>query len=261
MRRGPHQLEDDREDQSTYFIRCNAGKESIALDLTRAEARAVVLDLARASDVVVENFAPGVAARLGADYETPVRGEAGPGLLLDLGLRPDGPLAAPPRLRAHHQRGLRHDAPRARLGSGAAGGEPAGRRRARRHARLRRDPGRALAPHADGRGRAPRRLDARMPRRSRRRDLRQRAERRRGVRRAAAGHDRARDRRAVRGAPDGGRCGHLAPPRPRHGAARADAGRALFHTARPSRQLAGDERRHHRLARRLRFRRRGARRR
>ena len=70
MRRGPHQLEDDREDQSTYFIRCNAGKESIALDLGRPEARAVVLDLARASDVVVENFAPGVAARLGADHET-----------------------------------------------------------------------------------------------------------------------------------------------------------------------------------------------
>ena len=60
----------DREDQSTYFIRCNAGKQSIALDLARPEARAVVLDLARASDVVVENFAPGVAARLGADYET-----------------------------------------------------------------------------------------------------------------------------------------------------------------------------------------------
>jgi CoA:oxalate CoA-transferase len=70
MRRGPHQLEDDRDDQSTYFIRCNAGKESLALDLARPEARAVVLDLARISDVVVENFAPGVAARLGADYET-----------------------------------------------------------------------------------------------------------------------------------------------------------------------------------------------
>ena len=70
MRRGPHQLEADREDQSTYFVRCNAGKESIGLDLARPEARAVVLDLARTSDVVVENFAPGVAARLGADYET-----------------------------------------------------------------------------------------------------------------------------------------------------------------------------------------------
>src|SRR5262245_50359422 len=68
MRRGPHQLESDREDQSTYFIRCNAGKESVALDLTRPEARTVVLDLVRAADVVVENFAPGVAARLGSDH-------------------------------------------------------------------------------------------------------------------------------------------------------------------------------------------------
>jgi crotonobetainyl-CoA:carnitine CoA-transferase CaiB-like acyl-CoA transferase len=69
MRRGPHQLEDDRDDQSTYFIRVNTGKESVALDLSRLEARPVVLDLARAADVVVENFAPGVAARLGTDYE------------------------------------------------------------------------------------------------------------------------------------------------------------------------------------------------
>ncbi len=70
MRRAPHQLEEGREDQSTYFIRVNAGKESVALDLGAPDAREVAVDLARAADVVVENFAPGVAARLGCDYET-----------------------------------------------------------------------------------------------------------------------------------------------------------------------------------------------
>jgi crotonobetainyl-CoA:carnitine CoA-transferase CaiB-like acyl-CoA transferase len=68
MRRAAHQLEEGREDQSTYFTRCNAGKESVGVDLTRPEARAVVADLARVADVVVENFVPGVAARLGCDH-------------------------------------------------------------------------------------------------------------------------------------------------------------------------------------------------
>jgi len=70
MRRGYLQLEPDRTDQSTYFTRVNAGKESVAVDLARPEGRAIVRDLARVADVVVENFMPGVVARLGCDYET-----------------------------------------------------------------------------------------------------------------------------------------------------------------------------------------------
>jgi len=70
MRRAPFQLEPDREDQSTYYVRCNAGKESVGLDLAHPAARAVVLDLARVADVVVENFVPGVTTRLGCDWET-----------------------------------------------------------------------------------------------------------------------------------------------------------------------------------------------
>jgi len=69
-RRGVIQLEDGRDDQSTYFVRCNAGKESVALDLAHPAARAVMRDLARVSDVLVENFVPDVAARLGCGYET-----------------------------------------------------------------------------------------------------------------------------------------------------------------------------------------------
>jgi len=68
MRRGYLQLEPGRDDQSTYFTRLNAGKRSVAIDLTKEEARRVVADLARHADVVVENFVPGIMARFGCDY-------------------------------------------------------------------------------------------------------------------------------------------------------------------------------------------------
>jgi CoA:oxalate CoA-transferase len=69
MRRSPHQLEPGRDDQSTYFTRVNAGKESVAIDLSHPRGRDVLLDFARHADVFVENFTPGVVARLGCDYE------------------------------------------------------------------------------------------------------------------------------------------------------------------------------------------------
>jgi crotonobetainyl-CoA:carnitine CoA-transferase CaiB-like acyl-CoA transferase len=68
MRRGYLQIEPGRDDQSTYFIRLNAGKQSVAIDLTKPRARAVVADLVRHADVVVENFVPGIMARFGCDY-------------------------------------------------------------------------------------------------------------------------------------------------------------------------------------------------
>lgn len=61
------QLDPTRTDQSSYFARLNAGKESIAIDLAHPQAREVVLDLVRSADVVVENFSPGVMARYGLD--------------------------------------------------------------------------------------------------------------------------------------------------------------------------------------------------
>jgi crotonobetainyl-CoA:carnitine CoA-transferase CaiB-like acyl-CoA transferase len=67
VRRGVLQLEDGRLDQSTYFTRINAGKLGVAIDLSHAAGREVVQDLVRAADVAVENFVPGVMARLGCD--------------------------------------------------------------------------------------------------------------------------------------------------------------------------------------------------
>ena len=68
MRVAPLQLDPERGDQSTYFVRVNAGKRSVGLDLGHPEGRAVALDLMRIADVVVENFRPGVMARMGLDY-------------------------------------------------------------------------------------------------------------------------------------------------------------------------------------------------
>jgi CoA:oxalate CoA-transferase len=67
-RRGYVQLEEGRADQATYFVRVNAGKLSVAVDIAHARGREVVLDLARVADVAVENFVPGVVERLGCDY-------------------------------------------------------------------------------------------------------------------------------------------------------------------------------------------------
>jgi crotonobetainyl-CoA:carnitine CoA-transferase CaiB-like acyl-CoA transferase len=52
------------------FIMFNAGKKSLTLDLKKDEAKAIVKRLARDCDVVVENFRPGAAKRLGLDYES-----------------------------------------------------------------------------------------------------------------------------------------------------------------------------------------------
>jgi len=54
--------------ESVYFLSCNRNKRSLVLDLTTPEGRRVFLDLARVSDVVVYNFRPGVAERLGLLY-------------------------------------------------------------------------------------------------------------------------------------------------------------------------------------------------
>ncbi len=51
--------------RSLYFARVNRGKESVALDLKQPEDRAVARALALRADVLVENYRPGVMARLG----------------------------------------------------------------------------------------------------------------------------------------------------------------------------------------------------
>src|SRR5258705_3418191 len=54
-RRGYVQVEDGRTDQASYFIRVNAGKHSVAVDLSNPDGRAVAHDFARRVDVAIEN--------------------------------------------------------------------------------------------------------------------------------------------------------------------------------------------------------------
>jgi CoA:oxalate CoA-transferase len=56
--------------ESAYYLAVNRNKESLAIDLKTARGRAIMLDLVSRADIVLENFRPGVAARLGLGYET-----------------------------------------------------------------------------------------------------------------------------------------------------------------------------------------------
>ena len=57
-------------DDSSYYLSINRNKKSIAIDMKTDAGRDLVLKMAASSDVFVENFRPGVAKRLGVDYET-----------------------------------------------------------------------------------------------------------------------------------------------------------------------------------------------
>ncbi|CAJ0998525.1 Acetyl-CoA:oxalate CoA-transferase [Sodalis praecaptivus] len=54
--------------ENTYFMLLNHGKKSVALNLKDVDGHALFMRLVAQADVVVENFRPGVIARLGIDY-------------------------------------------------------------------------------------------------------------------------------------------------------------------------------------------------
>jgi crotonobetainyl-CoA:carnitine CoA-transferase CaiB-like acyl-CoA transferase len=56
--------------ESALFLTFNRNKRSIVLDLKRPEGLEIFYDLVRRSDVVIDNFRPGVLQRLKIDYET-----------------------------------------------------------------------------------------------------------------------------------------------------------------------------------------------
>jgi crotonobetainyl-CoA:carnitine CoA-transferase CaiB-like acyl-CoA transferase len=53
--------------EAAYFLSVNRSKRSVAVDLKQLDGRALVLDLCARADVVLENFRPGSAERLGLD--------------------------------------------------------------------------------------------------------------------------------------------------------------------------------------------------
>lgn len=58
---------------ASYFVWLNRGKESVTLDVKQPAGREVLTRLVSRADVVVQNLAPGAAARLGLDHETQAR--------------------------------------------------------------------------------------------------------------------------------------------------------------------------------------------
>ncbi|WP_374989859.1 CaiB/BaiF CoA transferase family protein [Rhizobium sp. TH2] len=67
---GPPYIEREGEKTAAYFHAANRGKRSVTADFTTDEGRALVLDLAREADVLIENFKVGGLKKYGLDYES-----------------------------------------------------------------------------------------------------------------------------------------------------------------------------------------------
>lgn len=82
--------------RSSLFIAANRNQRSLAVDLKSAEGRDIVLRLLDSYDVIIENYRPGVMAKLGLGYEQ-LRARR-PGLIYASasGFGPLGPMAAEP---------------------------------------------------------------------------------------------------------------------------------------------------------------------
>ena len=78
------------------FVAVNAGKQSVTINLKSPEGKEIFKQLAAISQVVIENFRPGVMTRLGLDY--PALAKVNPRLVYCAisGFGQDGPLAMRP---------------------------------------------------------------------------------------------------------------------------------------------------------------------
>jgi formyl-CoA transferase len=56
--------------ESAYYLCCNRSKKSITIDLKNPRGAELVKEFAAVSDVLVENFTPGLMKRFGLDFET-----------------------------------------------------------------------------------------------------------------------------------------------------------------------------------------------
>jgi crotonobetainyl-CoA:carnitine CoA-transferase CaiB-like acyl-CoA transferase len=54
--------------EAAYYLSCNRGKRSVAVDFTTPDGQAIVRELARDADVFVENYKVGGLAKYGLDY-------------------------------------------------------------------------------------------------------------------------------------------------------------------------------------------------
>ncbi len=65
---GPPWWGDKADRMAAYYLSCNRGKRSVAVDIASADGAAFVRELARDADIVLENYKVGQLARYGLDY-------------------------------------------------------------------------------------------------------------------------------------------------------------------------------------------------
>ena len=54
--------------EAAYFFCVNRNKQSVTVDIKRPEGQAIIRELATRSDVLIENFKPGILAKVGLDW-------------------------------------------------------------------------------------------------------------------------------------------------------------------------------------------------
>ncbi len=67
----------DANGEAHFYLAYNRNKKSIVIDMQAEAGRELIHQLAAKSDVMIENFRPGVVKRLGIDYETMAKGNPG----------------------------------------------------------------------------------------------------------------------------------------------------------------------------------------
>jgi len=70
---GPPFLQDtDGNDtrESAYFLCANRGKKSVAVDIAAPEGQAIIREIAKTADILIENFKVGGLAKYGLDYDS-----------------------------------------------------------------------------------------------------------------------------------------------------------------------------------------------
>jgi itaconate CoA-transferase len=77
--------------ESSYFVWLNRGKESLTVDVKQPEGRRIIDRLLEDADVLVQNLAPGAAARMGLDAESVARTHPQTITATISGYGPDGP--------------------------------------------------------------------------------------------------------------------------------------------------------------------------
>ena len=117
---------------SASFNAVNRGKRGIVLNLKRPAAQDAFRRLARRSDVIIENYRPGVMRGVRSGLSVARRGSSGADLRVHLRVRPDRAVCREGRLRSRRAGRLGTDVDHRRAGRRAGEGGRAGDRSRRR---------------------------------------------------------------------------------------------------------------------------------